>query len=153
MGLSVAVHVSDQLVRQYTKCAKIMECRNVLAAFSVKLFLMCLKFRRLNLMWVATFLTWLLKVRVESRVTPRYLNSVTKSSSVPFTNMFECVICWARLEKIIHTVFLVFNRRQDLVSQAWTSDIADDRMRKASWLFVADVKITASSAYICVCIF
>jgi len=30
MGLSVAVHVSDQLGRQYTKCAKIMECRNVL---------------------------------------------------------------------------------------------------------------------------
>ena len=58
-----------------------MQCRYDFAASSVREGLICLKLAMLKLILFLTFLMCFLKVRLESRVTPRNLNWGTSSSS------------------------------------------------------------------------
>ena len=82
--------VNDQLVKQYSICEKIIVYKNNLAALVSRNGLTCLKFSKLNLTLFATFFTWLLNVRVESYMTPRYLNSLLISSSCPLRKSSRC---------------------------------------------------------------
>ena len=77
MGFKVDVFVCDQVVKQYVMCEKIIACMNSLAASVVRYGRMCLKLFKLNLIVFVTFFTCFLKVKFESSVIPRYLNSDT----------------------------------------------------------------------------
>lgn len=77
IGLSAVVHASDQLVKQQSICERIIQCKNIQAALLLNEFLICLKLARLYLTELDTFLM------CQSRMTPRYLNSLTKASSSP----------------------------------------------------------------------
>ena len=101
-----------------------MQCKNIRAAVLVNEFLICLKFARLNLTELDTFLMCFLNESVESRMTPRYLNSFTSESSSPPRNTPDQVIFGGCFAKYIQTLFLTFKERPDLVSQSWTLPIA-----------------------------
>lgn len=103
----------------------------------------------LNLFVLDISLTWLLNVRVESRTTPRYLNSWTSSSSSPLRNTFDFVWCFPNKIVEQQTVFLVFKRRHD-----WKASLGPGPLHvwECIWLpvwFFTGVYITASSAYNC----
>ncbi len=106
--LRVVVLVNDQFIKQYSICEKIIVYKNSLAALVSRNGLTCLKFCKLNLTLFATFFTWRLNVRVESYVTPRYLKSLTISSSCPLRNTLECDTFIFCLVNAIQTVFLMF---------------------------------------------
>ncbi len=103
--LRVVVLVNDQFIKQYSICEKIIVYKNSLAALVSRNGLTCLKFCKLNLTLFATFFTWHLNVRVESYVTPRYLKSLTISSSCPLRNTLECDTFIFCLVNAIQTVW------------------------------------------------
>ena len=113
MGLRIVVPVQDQFVKQYSMCDKIIHWRYDLAALTVKKGLICLKFWRLNLIVFETFFTCFLNVRVESNMTPRYLNSGTSSSSTSPRNTFDD----SSLDAVVMTYFTLAENRRSTSSQ------------------------------------
>ena len=61
---------------------------------------MCLKLCRLYLTELLILLMWLSNVRVESRVTPRYLNSLTRLSSTLLRKTLDCLISMVGLRLV-----------------------------------------------------
>ena len=87
-----------------------------------------------------------LKEKFESKMTPKYLNSVTTSNfSVPtLTPGRECMEEGC-LEKYMHTVFLAFKTRHDPSSQVCMCRRAVESTRAAPSGSLALVKMTVSS--------
>ena len=115
---------------------KIIACMNSLAASVVRYGLMCRKFARLNFIVFVTFFTCFLKVRCESSVIPRYLNSDTTCILLPLTTMSGSGSVELR-EKNIHTVLFVFKCKHELLNQSDTWTIASFSLSAASCLFSA----------------
>lgn len=108
IGLSVVILVSDQFVKQYSICENIIVCKYSLAALRLRNGLICLKFCRLNLTLFATLFMWHLNVKVESNVSPRYLNSFTIFNSSLLRNTLDCITFVFCYENTMQTVLLVF---------------------------------------------
>ena len=75
----------DQLVKQWVMWEGIIECMYIMAAWVDREFLIHLKLARLNLIHLQTVFTCAPKLKLESRIMPRYLNSLTISSFSPDT--------------------------------------------------------------------
>lgn len=108
----------------------------------------CLKLYRLNLSMLESFLTWLLKVTDESRMIRDVFYQFKLLTSQKKVGGFS----WSFCEKHAHR-FFVFRRRHELLSQSCMRVISAVRMQAASVMFLAGVKMTASSVYICIWMF
>lgn len=91
-GFSDELLVCPQLVRQYVRCDIIIASINNLAALKVRVFLIYLKLARLNLTLLHSFLICVLKERLESIITPKYLNCGTIVMFWPEIDMFDALL-------------------------------------------------------------
>ncbi len=123
-------------------------CMKSFAASIVQHGLICLKFAKIIVIIMATFLTCFWNVSWESKMTPKYLKSETILSFSPLTNTSGWGITVGFCEKYIQTVLLVLKCKYELLSQSETWTNTSVWMFAACCLFLACTYRTVSSAYI-----
>ncbi len=123
-------------------------CMKSFAASIVQHGLICLKFAKIIVIIMATFLAFFWNVNLESKMTPKYLKSETTLSFSPLTNTSGWGITVGFCEKYIQTVLLVLKCKYELLSQSETWTNTSVWMFAACCLFLACTYITVSSAYV-----
>ncbi len=123
-------------------------CMKGFAASIVQRGLICLKFAKIIVIIMATFLACFWNVSWESKMTPKYLKSETTLSFSPLTNTSGWGITVGFCEKYIQTVLLVLKCKYELLSQSETWTNTSVWMFAACCLFLACTYRTVSSAYV-----